>query len=123
MTTLRTARDAAWARQRWPRQWAPLVVGGAADMFSASLRNAITQQSTTDEMQGRVQGAYFVIVAGGPRIADVLHGWAAGWWGAGLTTAVGGVLAVVSTVACVALVPKFWRYRRPTPDVGAGSVS
>ena len=100
-----------------------LVVGGAADMFSASLRNAITQQSTTDEMQGRVQGAYFVIVAGGPRIADVLHGWAAGWWGAGLTTAVGGVLAVVSTVVCVALVPKFWRYRRPTPDVDAGSVS
>ena len=30
MTTLRTARDASWARQRWPRQWAPLVAAGAA---------------------------------------------------------------------------------------------
>ena len=30
MTTLRTARDAAWARQRWPRHWAPLVAAGAA---------------------------------------------------------------------------------------------
>ena len=30
MTTLRTARDASWARQRWPRHWAPLVAAGAA---------------------------------------------------------------------------------------------
>ena len=36
MTTLRTARDASWARQRWPRQWAPLVAAGAAGLVTGT---------------------------------------------------------------------------------------
>ncbi len=54
-----------------------LVVSGAADMLSASLRNAILQQSATPDMQGRTQGVYIMIAVGGPRIADLLHGWSA----------------------------------------------
>lgn len=90
-----------------------LVVGGAADMFSAALRNTILQQSATEAMQGRIQGVYIVIVVGGPRLADVLHGWAAGWFGAGWTTVFGGVLVIVGTLALVAAVPKFWHHQRP----------
>jgi hypothetical protein len=66
-----------------------------------------------------------VVVAGGPRIADVLHGAAASVIGTALTAALGGVLVLVGLAVSVALAPSFYRYRvedpeplpRPTPDV------
>ncbi|WP_018296701.1 MFS transporter [Corynebacterium lubricantis] len=93
-----------------------LVIGGAADMFSASLRNAILQQSATAEMQGRIQGVYIIIVVGGPRIADLAHGWAGEFMGAGLTTLIGGILVIVGTAVSMLAVPKFWRYSKPKTE-------
>lgn len=92
-----------------------LVLGGAADMFSAALRTAILQQSAAEHVQGRIQGVYIVVVVGGPRLADVLHGWAAGPFGVGLATLLGGVLVVVGTLACAVFVPSFTNYLRPGP--------
>ena len=92
-----------------------LVIGGAADMFSASLRTAILQQSAAEHVQGRIQGVYIVVVVGGPRLADVLHGWAAAPFGVGLATLLGGVLVIVGTLVCAVLVPGFTRYVRPAP--------
>ncbi|WP_408640278.1 MFS transporter, partial [Saccharomonospora saliphila] len=54
-----------------------LVLAGAADMVSGVFRMAILQTAATDEMRGRTQGAFTVVVAGGPRLADLSHGWAA----------------------------------------------
>ncbi|MGP6173996.1 MFS transporter [Corynebacterium sp. A21] len=90
-----------------------LVVGGAVDMFSASLRTAILQQSAQEHVQGRIQGIYIVIVVGGPRLADVLHGWSAGMLGTGWTTFFGGAVVVLLTLVCVVAVPAFRRYERP----------
>lgn len=92
---------------------AMMMIGGAADMFSASLRNAMAQQSATLQMQGRVQGVYTVAVVGGPRLGDALHGWVAEYAGAGLTTLAGGLLVIVFTVVIVWRIPEFWRYERP----------
>ncbi|RSZ63798.1 MFS transporter [Corynebacterium hylobatis] len=92
-----------------------LVLGGAADMFSASLRTAILQQAAAEHVQGRIQGVYIVVVVGGPRLADVLHGWAAAPFGVGLATLLGGVLVVVGTLACAVFVPSFTRYLKPAP--------
>ena len=33
--------------------------------------------AATDEVRGRLQGIFIVVVAGGPRVADVAHGSAA----------------------------------------------
>ncbi len=97
-----------------------LVFGGAADMFSASLRTAILQQSAAEHVQGRIQGVYIVVVVGGPRLADVLHGWAAAPFGVGWATLLGGVLVIVGTLLCAVFVPSFTRYRRPpTTEVSA----
>ncbi|RNE48189.1 MFS transporter [Corynebacterium alimapuense] len=90
-----------------------LIFGGAADMFSASLRGAILQQSAEEHVQGRIQGVYIVVVVGGPRLADVLHGWAAGPLGVGMVTLLGGVLVIVGTLLCALLVPSFTRYQKP----------
>jgi MFS family permease len=88
-----------------------LVLAGAADMVSAVYRTAILQSDATDEMRGRMQGVFIVVVAGGPRIADVVHGWSAAAVGTAATAAVGGVLVIVLTVVAVACLPAFWRYR------------
>ncbi|HQR27775.1 MAG TPA: MFS transporter, partial [Nocardioides sp.] len=50
-----------------------LVVGGAADMASAAFRQAMLQEAGSDEVRGRLQGVFLVVVVGGPRIADVTH--------------------------------------------------
>jgi hypothetical protein len=54
---------------------------------------------------------FIVVVAGGPRIADVAHGGAAAVVGTAATAAGGGVLVVVLVVAAALAVPGFVRYR------------
>lgn len=95
-----------------------LVVGGAADMASAAFRTSMLQSAATDAMRGRLQGVFIVVVAGGPRVADVLHGATAAGVGAGAAAAGGGVLVVVGTVVAALVVPSFVRYRiTRTPPV------
>jgi len=88
-----------------------LIVGGAADMASAAFRQSILQSSAADEVRGRLQGIFIVVVAGGPRIADVAHGATAAMVGTAVTAAGGGVLVVVLTAAAAVAIPVFWRYR------------
>jgi MFS family permease len=88
-----------------------LVVGGAADMASAAFRTSMLQSAADDAMRGRLQGVFIVVVAGGPRIADVLHGVAAAAVGTAAAAAGGGVLVVVGTVVAALVVPSFVRYR------------
>lgn len=87
------------------------VVGGAADMASASMRQAMLLEAADDNVRGRLQGVFVVVVAGGPRIADVAHGGAAVAIGTAAAAAGGGVLVVIGIVACAILVPTFVRYR------------
>jgi MFS family permease len=88
-----------------------LVVGGAADMASAAFRQSMLQTSASDEVRGRLQGIFIVVVAGGPRIADVAHGSAAAMVGTAAAAAGGGVLVVVLTVLAALAAPVFVRYR------------
>jgi MFS family permease len=91
-----------------------MAAAGAADMVSAVYRMAILQTATTDEMRGRLQGVFTVVVAGGPRIADLTHGWGAAAFGTATTATVGGLLVIVLVLASMLVLPAFWRYRAPT---------
>jgi MFS family permease len=88
-----------------------LVVGGAADMASAAFRTSMLLTSASDHMRGRLQGIFIVVVAGGPRVADVAHGTAAAMVGTAAAAAGGGVLVVVLVVVAALAVPVFVRYR------------
>lgn len=88
-----------------------LVIGGAADMASAAFRQSMLQSAAADAVRGRLQGVFIVVVAGGPRIADVAHGGVAAVVGTAVTAAAGGVLVVVLVVAAALAVPVFVRYR------------
>ncbi|MGV0625995.1 MFS transporter [Mycolicibacter minnesotensis] len=93
-----------------------LAVGGAADMASAAYRSTILQQAASDEIRGRLQGVFIVIVAGGPRLADAVHGAAGAMVGTAAAAAGGGVLVVVGVVLAALAVPAFVRYRPPAAD-------
>ncbi len=88
-----------------------LVIGGAADMASSAFRNAMLMTAATDAVRGRLQGVFIVVVAGGPRIADVVHGASAAAVGTAAAAAGGGVLVVIGTVIAALAVPSFVRYR------------
>jgi hypothetical protein len=64
-------------------------------------------------MRGRMQGVFIVVVAGGPRVADLWHGSAAAVVGPGLAATAGGVAVIVGMVAVVARFREFWHYRAP----------
>jgi MFS family permease len=88
-----------------------LIIGGAADMSSAAFRQSMLQGAAADAVRGRLQGVFIVVVAGGPRIADVAHGGVAAAIGTGVTAAGGGVLVVVLVLAAALAAPVFVRYR------------
>lgn len=87
-----------------------LAVGGAADMSSAAFRQSILLGETSDAVRGRLQGVFIVVVAGGPRLADVLHGGVAEFIGPEATTWLGGLLVMVGMVLCAVLFPKFRQF-------------
>ncbi|MFE0255826.1 MFS transporter [Streptomyces sp. NPDC059010] len=88
-----------------------LVLAGVADMVSMVFRGAILLSAASDEMRGRMQGVFTVVVAGGPRLADVLHGTAGSAFGPRAATAGGGLLVVALMLALAAAVPALRRYR------------
>lgn len=88
-----------------------LAIGGAADIASAAFRSTMLQEAASDAVRGRLQGVFIVVVAGGPRIADVAHGGAAALVGTAAAAAGGGVLVVVLVLLAALAVPAFVRYR------------
>ncbi|WP_405476692.1 MFS transporter [Streptomyces canus] len=88
-----------------------LAAAGVADMVSMVFRGAILLSAATDEMRGRMQGVFTVVVAGGPRLADVLHGTAGSAFGARPAVAGGGILVVAVMLTLAFTVPALRRYR------------
>lgn len=87
-----------------------LVVGGASDMVSAAFRQSILLSATDDAVRGRMQGVFIVVVAGGPRLADVLHGAASDVVGPAWATGGGGLLVVAGMAAIALAFPAFRNY-------------
>ncbi|WP_217179032.1 MFS transporter [Streptomyces sp. AC495_CC817] len=88
-----------------------LVAAGVADMVSMVFRGAILLSAATDEMRGRMQGVFTVVVAGGPRLADVLHGTAGAAFGTRTAVAGGGLLVMIAVLLLATATPALRRYR------------
>ena len=106
-----------------PIVWAVVAAGialafaGGSDSISSVFRQSILQTATPDHMRGRLQGVFIVVVAGGPRLGEMVLGAEATWVGEGWAAVVGGLLCLVLLWLIVRLTPRFWRYdaRHPTP--------
>jgi MFS family permease len=88
-----------------------LAVAGAGDMVSAVLRTSMLQLAAPDEMRGRMQGVFIVVVTGGPRLGDLRAGAIASAAGVSVAMVSGGVIIVVAMVVVALLVPSFWLFR------------
>lgn len=94
-----------------------MAVGGAADSLSGVFRGSILQSATPDHLRGRLQGVFVVVVAGGPRLGELITGGASVVLGEGPTLLAGGVLCMLGVTALMRWEPGFLRYdaRNPTP--------
>ncbi|MFF5245688.1 MFS transporter [Streptosporangium sp. NPDC000095] len=88
-----------------------LAFGGAADLVSAVWRQTILQTHAPDDMRGRMQGVFLVVVAGGPRLGDLRAGGTASWFGATWAWVGGGIACAVAVLAVGLAVPAFRKYR------------
>jgi len=96
-----------------------LAVAGAADLVSAVYRQTILQTYAPDEMRGRMQGVFIVVVAGGPRLGDLRAGAMAAAYGVTVSW-VGGALAAAALVSLALLVPSLRHYdARRSPEAAA----
>jgi len=75
-----------------------LAIGGFCDLVSSVYRSSLLQVAATDQMRGRMQGVFTVVVAGGPRLADLVHGVVADATSTTFAVVGGGLLCVVLTL-------------------------
>jgi MFS family permease len=93
----------------WAVLW--LAVAGAGDLVSAVLRSSMLQTAAPDDMRGRMQGVFTVVVAGGPRLGDLRAGGLAAATSVPVAMVSGGA-AIVGLMAVFAVaVPSFRRFR------------
>jgi MFS family permease len=91
-----------------------LAVAGTADLVSAVYRQTLLQVVAPDEMRGRLQGVFIVVVTGGPRLGDARAGMVAAAVGATASWVAGGVAcAVLVTILAIAF-PALRRYTAAT---------
>lgn len=88
-----------------------LAVAGAADLVSSVFRTSILQLAAPDDMRGRLQGVFVVVVAGGPRLGDLRAGGVAAATSPTVSLVSGAVACVIGVVLLATLVPAFTRYR------------
>jgi Transmembrane secretion effector len=94
-----------------------LAIGGGSDAVSAVFRQTILQTATPDSMRGRLQGVFIVIVAGGPRLGDLVLGAEASWLNEGLAALAGGLTCVTLLTLVTLRQRRFLAYdaRDPVP--------
>lgn len=87
-----------------------LAAAGAADNISSIFRNTMMQAAVPDDVRGRLQGIFVVVITGGPRLgalyAGVLSSIAALWF----PPLLGGIAIVGLCALLVRLNPRFRQY-------------
>jgi MFS family permease len=92
-----------------------LAVAGCADTVSMVFRNTMLQSAAPDDMRGRLQGVFLVVVVGGPRLGDFLAGSTADLFSP-TAAVVGGGLACIAAITLIATLQRgFARYDARDP--------
>lgn len=93
------------------------ALAGISDSVSAVFRTTILQAATPDHLRGRLQGVFVVVVAGGPRIGDMLAGGGTKLLSEGWVLLLGGLLCIAVAWALAHRQSGFLKYdaRNPVP--------
>jgi MFS family permease len=92
-----------------------LAMSGMADMVSAAYRSTILQVAAPDQLRGRIQGVFIVVVAGGPRAGDFLAGSVASAVGERLALVLGGLACITGVLLACLAQRSFLRYDAEHP--------
>jgi MFS family permease len=87
-----------------------IAVGGAADLVSSVYRQTMLLTYAPDELQGRLQGVFTAVVAGGPRLGDLRAGLTASAFGTTTAWVGGGIAASVVAIMIGVAFPALRRY-------------
>ena len=90
-----------------------LMLAGAADAVSAVFRMTILQAATPDALRGRLQGVFLVVVAGGPRLGDLVLGTVAELSDEAVAAIAGGLACALVVLVLAAAQPRFAAYAVP----------
>ncbi|MDR6505208.1 MFS transporter [Arthrobacter oryzae] len=93
------------------------ALAGISDSVSAVFRTTILQAATPDHLRGRLQGVFVVVVAGGPRIGDMLAGGGTKLLSEGWVLLLGGLLCIAVAWLVARWQSGFLKYdaRNPVP--------
>jgi MFS family permease len=98
--------------------WVALILGaiafaamGATDEVSAIFRSSMMLTIVPDEMRGRLQGVFFAIVTGGPRLGDIYAGFLAGLTVLWFPPILGGILVALIVAITLRMTPALRNYR------------
>jgi MFS family permease len=93
------------------------ALAGIADSVSAVFRTTILQAATPDHLRGRLQGVFIVVVAGGPRLGDMLAGGGTKILSEGWVLLLGGIMCIVVAWMVARWQSGFLKYdaRNPVP--------
>ena len=92
-----------------------LAGAGGADQVSAVFRSTMLQAAAPDNMRGRVQGVFIVVVTGGPRVGDAYVGLVAATALLWLPSLLGGVLIIALVYLLVRHYRSFYNYDALNP--------
>lgn len=89
---------------------------GVSDEISAIFRSTLLLTAVPDEMRGRLQGVFFTVVAGGPRLGDLYVGLLASAIALWAPPLFGGIVIVVLMMVLLRVVPSFRNYDSAHPQ-------
>jgi hypothetical protein len=86
------------------------VIGGMSDEVSAIFRTSMLLTVVPDSIRGRMQGIFFAVVNGGPRLGDVYAGIGATLVALWFPPILGGLAIIVLMSVILRLTPSFRNY-------------
>jgi MFS family permease len=92
-----------------------LALAGCADTVSMVFRNTMLQSAAPDDMRGRLQGVFLVVVVGGPRLGDFLAGSVSDVFSPTLAVVGGGIACIVGITLIAVFQRGFIRYDARNP--------
>ncbi|WP_407703704.1 MFS transporter [Streptomyces triticagri] len=93
-----------------------LALAGCSDTVSMVFRSTMLQAATPDDMRGRLQGVFIVVVAGGPRLGDFTAGAVADLTSPQLAITGGGVACVIAVGLLALKWRRFAHYDARSPE-------
>jgi MFS family permease len=87
-----------------------LAIAGAADLFTAVIRNTILQLVIPDRLRGRLSSASMMVTNGGPRLGDAEAGAVAALANVQVSVVSGGLLTLVGCAVIGFAIPVYWNW-------------